>query len=690
LNIVIKFKMQFKIKKFLYLFLPLVVFACMTFPQSSFAALSVAKTWDDKSDWQPWVKNNIQNDLFGGLRLSDSGALYATSGTATFQFSPGGFENHWVLASHVADAKTLPAGSSIMLSTTYSSDNLTWYSEADLNAGKVSDSASLYIKATFSGDGTNTQILKSLTLNYTTKEEPRLLILKRVFKRGSDLDPIGPETSTFEPGDTAIVRVKIDTMGLGSLNLNVRDYRPSAFNIAPITTTAGCGLNPTDNLLNSTFVANAEQNFSNWSDVKPGSHYSYLCYQYTLSNTPQPKNDLIQSRLIAFDQNNFDPNQTNNQILASFSGYQMVKGFAFSNSDSYSSGQSDGLDTAKIFPIDDFLSFARTAVQYNAGDGTVSNLSYSASYTYKRGLGQRSRGGEMYSLPIKMENEDGQVIATDQAYVLYNPAFYLFGNLFSGTGTSSKLDFSSRYGSVSQNDFPDDWSSRLNSEAALYNYNFDKNSVLYWDKSNVMKNKLLENNISALAGTNPPPVVCSQSGQNSLSAGKDVYLDNPNCQINSSSLSQDRTYPAGRVWVIRAQGNVELAAAFHRQGTIIIDFQGNGGTVNISTLLGSFTDAKLGLIVIGGGKVVFGREAQEFNGLIFAPSSSDCTISFEEGGKSIQIQGSLVSDTICFNSREKTGAGMFSQYSVSVKSDQSILNSGLPGFENLLPVIIGD
>lgn len=670
--------------KLIYFFTLVIIILIM--PAMSSAAISVTKIFSDSYDWTLWSKNKVQEDETGGLRLSSTERGYETDGYATYQFSPGGIENSWKSASHIlSNTSIIPDGNSTF-QILFSTDNSVWHDEGDFGLGIVPNSPSLFIKATFHGDASESPILKSLTLNYETKEEPRLLILKRTFKKDSDLNPIGIETSTFEPGDTAIVRVKIDPMGLNGLNLNVRDYHPSAFNIIPITTTAGCGLNPTDNFMTPTFIAGDNESFSSWSDVKPGSDHSYLCYQYTLNNIPQPKNDLVQSKLIAYDQNNFDENQTNNQPLAVFSGYQMVKGLAFSDSTSSPAG----LASTNIFPIDDFLSFARTVAQYTADSGTISNLSYSGSYTYKRGLGQRSRGGEMYSLPVKMENEVGQVVATDQSYVLYNPVFYLFGNLFSGASSASRLDFSSRYGSVSKDSYPDDRTSRLNSEASLYNYNFDKNSVLFWDTTNAMKNKSLEDNISSLTGTNPPPVVCPQISQDSLLTGKDVYLDSPNCQINSNSLSQNRTWPAGRVWIIRASGDINIGATFHRQGTIIIDFQGGSGNVNISTKSGSFSDAKLGLMVIRGGRVVFGQAAQEFNGLIFAPSSHDCTISFEEGGSPILIKGSLVSDTICFNSREKTGSGMTSQYAVSIYSDQSILNASLPGFENLLPVIVGD
>jgi len=65
--------------------------------------------------------------------------------------------------------------------------------------------------------------------------------------------------------------------------------------------------------------------------------------------------------------------------------------------------------------------------------------------------------------------------------------------------------------------------------------------------------------------------------------------------------------------------------------------------------------------------------------------STDCTISFEEGGSSVKIKGSIVSDTICFNPRQNGLNG----YGVSIYSDQKVLNSALPGFENLMKVIIG-
>jgi hypothetical protein len=63
----------------------------------------------------------------------------------------------------------------------------------------------------------------------------------------------------------------------------------------------------------------------------------------------------------------------------------------------------------------------------------------------------------------------------------------------------------------------------------------------------------------------------------------------------------------------------------------------------------------------------------------------NCTISFESGGQAIKINGSLVADTICFNSRSKGASG----YAVSILSSQSVLNQPLPGFNALASVIFG-
>jgi len=614
---------KFLIKKSSLFFVALLSLV-LVLPSISFAALSVSKTWNDQFDWEPWTKANIQSDSSGGLRLaSDLSGGFATDGQATFQFLPGGIENSWVGVSHVEQDK-ITGSNTNQLTISFSVDGASWYSEADLNAKELPDSASLYIRAVFhNDDGTNTPVLTSLSLNYETKEEPRLLILKRAFLRGTDENPIKAETATYEPGDTVVVRVKIDPMELSDLNLVVRDYRPTAFNVKPITTAAGCGLNPTDNLLSSTFSANEDKSYSQWNDVRP-SGISYLCYQYEIDNTKQPKNHLVQARVLVYDQDNFDTNQAYNQVLSNFSAYLMVRGFAFTNSDSYAADHSTGLDTSAVFPIDDILSFARTVAMYTASSGETSNLSYSAGYVYKRGLGQRSRGGELYSLPVQMKSDSGEVIAADQSYVLYNPAFYLFGNIFSANSISSNLDFSSRSEAISNQSYSSDFTSKLNSEASLYNYYFDQNSVFYWqnDPSSSdyqYKNKELTQSINKLTATsNRPAVVCDLSNQGALSSGNQVYLNNKDCNINAAS---DNSWPNGRVWYLKPTGDITIGATLHGQGTIIIDYQNlSSGTVGVSTKIDDFPDGtKLGLIVINGGKVLFTKDCQKFNGVIFAP-----------------------------------------------------------------------
>lgn len=615
-------------------FLLVAVCFSLLFPTRSYAALSIAKVWSDKLDWQPWTKTNVQYDLFGGLRLATSGTGFVTGGEATFQFSPGGIENHWVGSTYVAQDKVNVAGNTNELTLNFSVDGASWYSIDQLNSGSIPDSASLYIKATFhNDDGTNTPVLKSLNLNYETKEEPKLLILKRAFFRGEGTTPLGAETATLTPGNAVVIKIKIDTMGLSGLNLLVRDYRPTAAatTVKPITTTADCGLDASYNLLTGDFSANENGNYTQWSNVHPPAGIGYLCYQYSVSPDTQPKNDVIQAKVIAYDQDNFNPDQPAfNPMLANYSAYLMVKGMAFTNSESYSTDNTTGL--GNIFPIEDFLSFARTVVRYNTGTGQESNLSYSGSYVYIRGLGPKSRGGNLLSLPARMKNDTATVIATDQSYVLYNPAFYLFGNLFSGDSLAENLDFSSRHSSVANTNFPSDMSSKLNSEASLYKYYFDQNSVLYWDNSSSTseteyKNKQMTESIKSLID-NKPSEFCDLSGLSNedvkymLSDTKDAYLNNRNCFINQAPVTDSSNiYPNGRVWYLTPSGDITLSATLHNQGTIIVDYKNlNAGTVRIATKNSDFTTgAKIGLIVINGGKVLFTKEAEAFNGVIFDP-----------------------------------------------------------------------
>ncbi|MCX6809945.1 MAG: hypothetical protein NTZ65_04355 [Candidatus Berkelbacteria bacterium] len=71
---------------------------------------------------------------------------------------------------------------------------------------------------------------------------------------------------------------------------------------------------------------------------------------------------------------------------------------------------------------------------------------------------------------------------------------------------------------------------------------------------------------------------------------------------------------------------------------------------------------------------------------VSATESDGGTIIFEEGGKAIEINGSIISDKVEFNSRIKGTQG----YAVRIYTDSKILNTRLPGFEQLMQTLIGN
>ena len=225
----------------------------------------------------------------------------------------------------------------------------------------------------------------------------------------------------------------------------------------------------------------------------------------------------------------------------------------------------------------------------------------------------------------------------------------------------------------------------------VYSYDFDRNSVVYWDRTNPDKNKAMNDNIKKLLGDQenhiPKADIVCEINAGDLKA-ENLYLDNPDCNIGASSSNS--AWPNGRVWHVAADSDIEIIGNIRSKGTLIVDFKGASGTVRISTKSGesdSFRgDSSLGLMVINGGNVEFTKDAEKYNGIIFAPgsSSSGGTVSFAEGGASIKIRGSIVADQINFHPRTKDSRG----YAVTIYTDAQILGSTLPGFENIMSVII--
>jgi hypothetical protein len=318
---------------------------------------------------------------------------------------------------------------------------------------------------------------------------------------------------------------------------------------------------------------------------------------------------------------------------------------------------------------------------------------------YLRGSGQKSRGGTLVSLPVKMTDMSGaKTFFSDQFYLLYNPLFYIFGNMFSGsTPTSTAFDFGHGSSVVSTGDFGNE---KLNSAASLYNYYFDQESVIFWDRGNQDKNAAMENNISRILGTESsrPDDLCvlpSLLSANRLSGAPPVYLNNKSCSL--IGVDNSSVWPSGRVWYLKAISDIEISSTIAKGGTLVVDFSDASyvPTVKINTQENDFAnDSFLGLIVINGGRVEFTADAEYFRGAVFVPGRSDSDpqrlegegrIIFAEDGRPLKIRGSLIADEIDFNKRQKNDK----EYAVSVYSDSALVNSRIPGFEKLMSVLIG-
>ena len=473
--------------------------------------------------------------------------------------------------------------------------------------------------------------------------------------------------TTFDPGDEVVVRLHLDPNTNTTTQYAVEDIRPkgSIASVDSITTPSGCSLSADQKILSANYEANQDGDSSTFSDIEKGVS-GYLCYSYKLIYLPLPQKNVLE-RLSSYV---IDP-ANSNQKVASSNNYLLVKG---SSSDAF-------------VPSDDRLLSSSQSLFQNGTSGQES-LAFAPSYIFSRGQGPNSRGGLLYSLPVQMTDSSGsRVFDRDSFYLLYNPLYSVLGNVFSGSQTvGGAIDFGSKSNSISQSN--DAFTSKLNSEAALYGYSFDKNSALYWDLSNTQKNTQMKASIDKLINFPRPDIVCSLNSTD-LSGGN-YFLDNPDCHISSSS--QKKLWPNGRVWYLKAaagQSSINFTGTINGRGTLLVDFRSVGGTPVLNLRNLQFANgASLGIILVGGGNVNFAGDCTNFNGLIFAPGKDTPPylggeIIFEKDGSPIQIKGSLVANRVRFNPRDKGS----SQFAVSISVNQALLNTPLPGFDSISSVI---
>jgi hypothetical protein len=578
-------------------------------------------------------------------------------------------------------------GSSLGLSSgdlvaEFSSDNSKWYSATDMSNSLVPDSSDLYMRVRFSGNEQSSPILKSLTVNYQPQDNlgPTIFIEKKTFIVSTD-GKSSQASASYYPGDQAVVRIRLRANFEKIEGISIRDSRPEAIGISNIINASSeksqlCGLSASDQIIGASgFDSNADGANSSWNNLNIEKNQDYyLCYKYQINSSQEPKNLLRQVQVDAISKKDGGVEST----IASSNNYILIKGTNYIDSQSATKAL-DNVKTPTVARNDDILSPSNISVTSSGNSGDV-YLKSAPFYLFRRGLGENSRGGTLLSLPVTVEDYSGSQLATNSAYMLYNPAYYVFGDVFSGSNYSgNSLDYGSRSLSISKNTATT--SDKQNANSSQYDYDFDKSSVIYWDSGNEYKNKQMTDNINKYTSTSSRPgIVCELSNTGALKSA--LNLNNKDCSLNMTDTSN--VYPDGRVWYLKSNsGTIDIgkpdgsSTNVNGRGTIIID---TDSLVRINGLnFGS--QASLGLVVIGGGRVEFSKYASFYRGVIFNPSSSESggKISFEtgEGAKAIRIYGSLVADTIEFSPRSRTAAD---DYSIMIYSDSKTLNQPLPVF----------
>jgi len=593
-------------------------------------AASTQISFSSDQDWSTWVKKDVDlvsidggTDL--GLRLKKTATgKYELTGTIIYKVSPEG-QATW---GDMVNDKTLPTGTNIDFSFSSSEISIEQaYADvkarADVksNPRDIGASDFLYVRADLfpdvtAGVGVSTPILKSLTLNYVAAKTPSVAVEKHIYRYlDTDAQKL-LETATFTPGMMATVKIKLSATDAMNLTFKAEDYlsrgAETVTNITNIDEAVKyCGLDKTkDTLLNTTYSKATDSVVFDGINLDGVS--GYLCYSYFVPSSGNPrsswqaKNDIQQVRLNV---------STGDMIVATSSNYLMVRGFAFSQNDTSQT-------LTNLIPIDDELLFSFDKFIFKGLSGQDVFYTSAPSYTYKRGIAAKSRGGSLYNLPVAVTDLTGEVtLSSDSYYLLYNPSVYLMGNLFSKNSLpDASLDFGSKNNVVSGSAY--DSSSKLNAQAGLYSYSIDQSSVAYWDGANSVKSKAMQANIDRIIGNevSRPENFCDMGNDiSTLSDGKLIYLTNQDCQINISGLTN--IWPDGRVWYFKPTGDVDLSATIMKSGTLVFDFSAAvNSSVRIGTIASDFASgANIGVILINGGNVVFTKKSNTFNGMIFVP-----------------------------------------------------------------------
>lgn len=599
-------------------------------------------TFSTDTDWSSWVNKDIDYVSNGGaansgVRIKKTNATqYELTGSMIYKITPDSSATWGTISANAA----LPANTSIDYS--FSSSELSLdQSYADMkkrtdvkaNPQDIGTSEFLFVRIDLfadsaSGVGISTPSLRSLTINYTIIPTPNVYVEKHIYRYRAADPTQRVETATFVPGDMVAVKIKLSATNASNITFKVNDTmlkNPETFagyTSKSANTTNYCGISATDNLFNNAYSYTAGSDSLEVSGINLDGVTGYLCYTYFIpsqsapTTTWQAKNNVRQTRLNV---------SVNDMIVATSSNYMMVRGFSYRQSDSAAAFQNP-----QIIPIDDELLFSFDKFIFSGLSGQEISFAGAPSYAYKRGVAGKSRGGTLYDLPVTVTDiTGGATLSSDSYYLLYGPSVYVMANLFSKNSLpDAALDFGSKNNVVSGKS---DSQNKLNSQASLYNYSIDQNSVAYWNSTaGQPKSKIMQENIDRIIGTpvKRPENFCDVTANIGLLASGSLYLNNDSCQINAAASSNK--WPEGRVWYFKPTGDVDLSAKIMTSGTMVFDFaDAQSSNVNVTFHDGStvgkpadfVSGAYLGIILINGGNVKFTKDCQMFNGMIFVPGA---------------------------------------------------------------------
>lgn len=442
----------------------------------------------------------------------------------------------------------------------------------------------------------------------TRANSSRVLVEKKYWSSA------GSEQYTFGPGETVIASISFNLLDDTVNEVDVLDKVPNR-GLGPVKLTdpAKCHI-PTGSVVENVSFSETGKDLKWGPFVLNSQTPKYLCYQFSIDTSLAAKNYAEQVEVrVQKSATDIAIGNENNYLLIVGS----LWGDSMASPPVVETPGADGKIPSVGTKIDDKV--VKDSVRIKT-QGDV-DLSKYPSFLYQSSAGKTSRGGYFNSYPVKVTNKTGDATyGVENYYLFYNPLYYLFGNVFSGgSATTRAFDFGSRGSTISKSDSN---SKKLNSEATLYNYDFDKDSLIYWDRTNADKNKQMYDNIKKYISDPKPEIVCTLNSTAPFGSAI-FYLNNKDC-LSDGGANGGSLYPNGRVWYYRAsQANnvINLTASFRGKGTLIIDFTDyTHGDVPIVNIKRNVTGSNyLGLIVINGGNVVLGTNVTQFNGIVFVP-----------------------------------------------------------------------